>query len=141
MSISAYMSRDHKDCDEVFSKMEAVANDGDWDQATSLWQSFRHDLLQHFQREEEELFPAFEAKSGMQGGPTSVMRLEHEQMRGLLSQIDSAVSQKDLDELLGQTETLLILMQQHNAKEEQVLYPMMDQTLGQAGEDIIQAWQ
>jgi iron-sulfur cluster repair protein YtfE (RIC family) len=34
------------------------------------------------------------------------------------------------------SETLMMIMQQHNMKEEQMLYPMMDQTLGQAGAEI-----
>ncbi|MDH5184275.1 MAG: hemerythrin domain-containing protein [Gammaproteobacteria bacterium] len=140
MTITAYMSNDHKSCDDIFTDMESAAHSGDWERATQLWHSFHHDLERHLKREEEQLFPAFEAQNGMQGGPTSVMRHEHEQMRGLMAQIALAVTNNDVDELLGQTETLLILMQQHNAKEEQVLYPMMDRVLGSAGEDIISTW-
>jgi iron-sulfur cluster repair protein YtfE (RIC family) len=32
---------------------------------------------------------------------------------------------------------LLMLMQQHNAKEEQILYPMSDQVLGDKASDIV----
>lgn len=140
MTITEHMSKDHKACDDIFSEMEAAANNGNWEQTIELWQSFSHSMQQHLRHEEEELFPAFEAH-GMEGGPTSVMRFEHEQMRGLMSQIEASVTLRDVDSLLGETETLLILMQQHNAKEEQVLYPMMDRVLGPAGEDILQSWQ
>jgi hemerythrin-like domain-containing protein len=53
------------------------------------------------------------------------MKMEHEQMRGLIANIGGLVTAKDKDEVLGEAETLLILMQQHNMKEEQILYPMI----------------
>ena len=37
------------------------------------------------------------------------------------------------DEYAGNAETLLIMMQQHNMKEENILYPMCDQHLGNDG--------
>ena len=50
-------------------------------------------------------------------------------MRDLLARMSAAVEYQDQDEYLGCSETLLIMMQQHNAKEEQMLYPMADQLL------------
>ncbi|HJP36976.1 MAG TPA: hypothetical protein QF901_13425 [Gammaproteobacteria bacterium] len=47
-----------------------------------------------------------------------------------MSIMANAVDKKDVDDYLGFSETLLIIMQQHNVKEEQVLYPMADQALG-----------
>jgi hemerythrin-like domain-containing protein len=38
----------------------------------------------------------------------------------------AALAQRDGDEFAGEAETLLILMQQHNMKEENILYPMCD---------------
>jgi len=37
----------------------------------------------------------------------------------------------------GHAETLHILMQQHNMKEEQVLYPMTDRLLGGQAADLV----
>ena len=65
----------------------------------------------------------------MTQGPTAVMRMEHEQMRSLLSQLTEAVSRQDGPRFLGLSETLMVLMQQHNMKEEQMLYPMCDRAL------------
>jgi iron-sulfur cluster repair protein YtfE (RIC family) len=85
------------------------------------------------------LFPAFEQASGNTMGPTRVMRLEHRQMRETLAEMDGALASGDLEDFLGQAETLLILMQQHNIKEEQILYPMCDRFLGGAVESVLQA--
>ena len=62
-------------------------------------------------------------------GPTQVMRGEHEQMRELVAAATSALVDGDADAYAGEAETLLIMMQQHNMKEENILYPMCDQHL------------
>ena len=82
------------------------------------------------------LFPAFEAATGMSGGPTQIMRMEHAQMRDLLAQMDAALQQKNRDAFAGIADTLLIMMQQHNMKEENILYPMCDNSLAGAGLDV-----
>jgi len=59
-----------------------------------------------------------------------VMRAEHRQMRAVLAQMRGAIDGGDTGEVLDQGDTLLMLIQQHNAKEEAMLYPMADQRLG-----------
>ena len=63
-------------------------------------------------------------------GPTMIMRGEHTQMRELLDEMAQSIADRDSDSYLGQSETLLMIMQQHNLKEQQMLYPMTDQVLG-----------
>jgi len=135
-NIKDFMTQDHRDCDEVFSQMEeAVANNSD--DAITKFEAFYDDLTNHFKMEEMVLFPQFEQKTGMTQGPTQVMVMEHEQMRGLLSQMVEAIGAKDNDKFFGLSETLMILMQQHNMKEEQMLYTMIQQHLGDDADHII----
>jgi iron-sulfur cluster repair protein YtfE (RIC family) len=129
-TFSETFSHHHKHCDEVYAQAEEAAAAGDWPRAATGFDAFRTALLAHFGAEEDALFPAFEAKTGMQGGPPAVMRLEHGQMRQLLEDLGRAVAAKDADAFLGGCETLLILMQQHNLKEENILYPLCDNALG-----------
>jgi iron-sulfur cluster repair protein YtfE (RIC family) len=86
-------------------------------------------MQNHFAAEEDVLFPAFEVKTGMTMGPTQVMRDEHAQMNDLMMAAYQSLLAKDADDYSGNTETLLIMMQQHNMKEEHVLYPMCDEHL------------
>ncbi len=65
------------------------------------------------------------------------MRMEHAQMRSLLDQMDAAMAVRDAVGLSGTAETLLIMMQQHNLKEQHILYPMCDRAL--AGDADIEA--
>jgi len=49
-----------------------------------------------------------------------------------------AVARKDSDSFLGDADTLLIIMQQHNMKEEQMLYQMADQALAGELDELIE---
>ncbi|MFD2231404.1 hemerythrin domain-containing protein [Alkalimarinus sediminis] len=128
-SISELMTSDHRSCDEIYANAEQAIDEGNFEQALSLWNDFCTRVEKHFSLEEESLFPAFEEATGMRGGPTMVMRGEHLQMREMFKSITAAIESKDADDALGQCESLMIFMQQHNMKEEQVLYPMLNDTL------------
>ena len=58
--------------------------------------------------------------------------MEHAQIRALMDDASAALAEGNADDYLGQADTLVIMMQQHNMKEENILYPMCDQHL--AGE-------
>ncbi len=137
-TISNYMTGDHHRCDELFSQAEAAASGQDWGTIAADLQVFLDSMHRHFKMEEEVLFPAFEQRTGMSMGPTQVMRMEHVQMRELFDAMADAVKQQDRDEFLGQAETLLVMMQQHNMKEEQMLYRMADQALAGEMEEVLQ---
>ncbi|MEZ5616077.1 MAG: hemerythrin domain-containing protein [Rhodocyclaceae bacterium] len=131
--ITSALQNHHKLCDDDFADAEDAARKGDWAACEATYGKFRNAMLAHFGVEEDVLFPAFESRTGMVGGPTQVMRGEHVQMRDLLRQMDEALAQKNADGFGGAAETLLVMMQQHNMKEENILYPMIDQAIGQDG--------
>ena len=126
----------HRHCDNLFAAAEDAALRGDWTAAAPAFERFNAQMIAHFDAEETLLFPAFEAATGMRAGPTQMMRHEHDQMRGLLAQLAAACDAQDSQEYGGAAETLLMLMQQHNMKEENILYPMCDQALGTEAERI-----
>ena len=132
--ITHLMRDHHKRCDEDFAVAEEAARKGDWAACAATYGKFRAELLAHFGVEEDVLFPAFEQRTGMSGGPTQVMRHEHAQMRELIGQMDAALAQQHADGFGGAAETMFVMMQQHNMKEENILYPMIDQAVGQDGE-------
>ena len=135
-SISAFLTPDHQHCDALFATAEAAVAKGDWGAAADAWARFHDALRHHFAMEEEVLFPAFEARTGMTQGPTQVMRMEHRQMTDLLNQLADALARQDTDTFLGDCETLLIIMQQHNMKEEHILYPAALQSAGATAAEL-----
>jgi hemerythrin-like domain-containing protein len=136
-TILEFLGNDHRACDELFASAEAAVAKTDWDAARRQFESFQAALAHHLAMEESVLFPAFEARTGMSSGPTEVMRMEHGQMRGLLQDMAHAVADADQQRFLGLSETLNMLMQQHNVKEENMLYPMSDRALGEERERVI----
>ncbi|HIC96989.1 MAG TPA: hemerythrin domain-containing protein [Aquificaceae bacterium] len=129
MSIAQYLTDEHRRCDELFAKVEEAVSEGKWEEAGSLFERFKESTLLHFRKEEEILFPEFEEKTGITMGPTQVMRHEHDQARDLMKRLEGALESRNREEFLSVGESLMILIQQHNMKEEQVLYPMSDQNL------------
>ena len=129
MIISTYMKNEHRECDTLFAQAEEAIATGHWEDANEKFLSFANETLRHFKKEEEALFPAFESATGMAQGPTQVMRYEHEQVRGLVGNMAEALENKDKDAALSIAESMMILLQQHNMKEEQMLYAMCDRQL------------
>ncbi len=129
MIISNHMKNEHRECDTLFAATEEAIALGEWKVANENFLAFSNDTLRHFKEEDEVLFPAFEAQTGMTQGPTQVMRYEHEQIRGLIGNMASAIEKEDKDAALSIAESMMILLQQHNMKEEQMLYAMCDRVL------------
>jgi hemerythrin-like domain-containing protein len=135
--ITHYLTADHTHCDDLFAEAENAVASADWQNGQTHFQAFEAATLHHFAREESLLFPAFEACTGMSQGPTTVMRSEHIELRETLQAMGQAIAKRDANTYLGLAETLLMLMRQHNLKEEQILYPMADQILADTANEIV----
>lgn len=135
-TIQEYLTNDHRKCDDIFAKMEEQAGSS-LESARVLTEAFVTEMEHHFQMEERVMFPEFEQKTGMTQGPTEMMRQEHTQMRSLFTQLTNAIDEKNSDRFFGTSETLMILLQQHNMKEEQMLYAMAQQHLSAESDRIV----
>ncbi len=140
-ALSDFLTRDHDQCDKHFSDAENAVAEGDLVQGRQIFHTFKQATLVHFQREEALLFPAFEQRTGMQDGPTGVMRSEHDQIRDALMAMEGALENGAAGTFLNQAEALLLMMRQHNMKEEQILYPMADQALEHDRAELVRSMQ
>lgn len=134
-TIAEFMTADHKACDEQFAIAETAALSDDWADAQAAFNAFRDGMAHHFRMEEDVLFPTLKA-SGGPSGPVHIMLMEHAQIKELLKQMGAAMESKNSEEYSGLSETLLMVMQQHNNKEENILYPIMDQILANEREAL-----
>ena len=135
-TIKEFLTSDHSRCDGLFADMEEKAQ-GSLEDARESAKEFIFQTERHFQMEERVMFAEFETKTGMTEGPTAMMRHEHGQVRLLMKQMLEAIDNGDKDRFFGTTETLMILLQQHNMKEEQMLYPMAQQHLNTESDRIV----
>ncbi len=131
-SISGYMQEDHLLIDGIAERAVAAAQARDWAALERDGTDFLRRLRRHIEMEEQVLFPAFEQRTGMStAGPSRVMRMEHEQMRPILAQMQEAVAAQDGAGYQRATKALFDILAPHNLKEEQMMYPMLDKALGQ----------
>jgi hemerythrin-like domain-containing protein len=128
MTILELMLDHHRQCDDAFAKLENLVAEQNWSDPQAF-QDFFSIITKHFKAEEDLLFAALENKMGGPIGPTMMMRQEHQQMSVLLEQMKEAFAAKDHKKFLSLSDTWMIIAQQHNMKEEEVLYPLMDDSL------------
>jgi len=136
--ILEFMRDDHRACDHFYTEAENALSQKNIDDAVRFFDEFYRSTNHHFDMEERELFITFEKRTGMTGGPTQMMRYEHQQLRSLLESMKSALNEKRYNDFFGVGESMMIMLQQHNMKEEQMLYPMIDRALGSDAELMIQ---
>jgi DUF438 domain-containing protein len=136
-TITEFMTADHNACDDEFVRAEEAALAENWSKAETAFNTFRDAMAHHFKMEEEVLFPALKSAGGP-AGPVHVMMMEHAQIKELLKQMAEAVAQKNAHSYGGLSETLLMVMQQHNHKEENILYGMADDILANERESLFE---
>lgn len=124
--ISIFYSHDHDELDGYFNKFKDTKRKN-YPLAKEYFKQFKFGLQRHILWEEDILFPIFEEKTGMkENGPTAVMRQEHTQIKSLLEELHKKVQRKD-PESDRQEEDLWTVLKAHNYKEENILYPAIDQ--------------
>ena len=135
-TITEFMKEYHHSCDRTFAVSEQAVLDKKWMEAEIAFNDFQADMARHFHIEENKLFPTL-ISAGGPPGPVHVMCMEHDQMKALIEQMSGALAQRDTEKYGGLSETLLIMMQQHNLKEEQMLYPIADHFLATHLESLL----
>ena len=128
-SVTRYLSWDHDRLDGLLGEVTQRVEDGDLEQARSVFSAFDHGLRRHIRLEEELLFPLFESRTGMRRGPTVVLRSEHRAIEVELAQMRDALEVGDASAYASGLSNIHGLLGPHNVKEEQVLYPVTDDLL------------
>lgn len=94
---------------------------------------FKESLDPHSEREEGVLFPMLGAYIGTTSGPIAVMEYEHDQAKSkiaeFLEKAASNLSEEEKLELAGLIKDAYIILTDHFAKEENVLFPMAERML------------
>lgn len=133
-TIHSYYATDHDRLDELFKQFQAS---DDLNKSREFYSAFKAGLERHIVWEEEILFPLFETATGSRNaGPTAVMRQEHQQIKRFLETI--AVKLQDAEPVTGPDEVgLLDVLAAHNWKEENILYPAIDQMVSTAEREAV----
>lgn len=125
-SISSFFEQDHREIDALFAalRFEYPA------QALPGFEEFDRRLERHIRWEEEIVFPAVSGQAPHLGeGPIRVMRMDHEEIRREKASVLKALREGNGDLARSHAKSMRYLLQEHNWKEEQVLYPSSDRLL------------
>ena len=134
-TILEFMSVDHDRLDNKI-RMYSTEKLVDIEQAESIFLFFKSELERHIIWEEDILFPVFERKTGIKdAGPTSVMRMEHIQIKDHLQKIQRKLRAKKIQDPCGEEVALFKLLESHNQKEENILYPGIDNLTSEQEKD------
>ncbi|MCA9405007.1 MAG: hemerythrin domain-containing protein [Candidatus Omnitrophica bacterium] len=124
-TVTGFYSHDHDELDAYMKSFQETKK-VDFSKAKKYFEEFKYGLERHIEWEESILFPLFEEKTGMKdSGPTAVMREEHKQIKVYLQTISEKLLKDDLT-TDNEEELLIDLLTAHNQKEENILYPAID---------------
>jgi uncharacterized protein (DUF2249 family)/hemerythrin-like domain-containing protein len=142
-TVSDYLGFDHRRLDGILPDVTQRVANADFAVARERFAEFTCGLDRHIEAEEQILFPDFERRTGMKSGPTVVMRAEHIEIRKWMAAAAAALDAQDpagFRDALGQLRDVL---EGHNLKEEQILYPMADEAAGdlRAQDDLVRQMQ
>ena len=94
----------------------------------------------HHAKEEDILFKEFE-KFTQEGclhcNPIAQMLVEHDEGRIFVKGMKESLSNKEKDDLIKNTEGYIVLIKEHIFKEDNILYPMIDDVLSDEVEKIM----
>lgn len=125
-TVTAYLVWDRR---QVGTRLAAVCSsvrNGRFEAARREFDGYERHLTRHLRIEEELIFPVFEARSGIVGGPTAVMRDEHRQVRKAVALMRAGLEKSDATEYDEGCRFLDSVLPDHDAKEEHILYPALD---------------
>jgi len=128
--INEFMAEDHKRLDDLLRNFQRTKSQ-DQSRARELFHEFRILLLRHLHWEEQILLPTIEARQCMHmPGPSTITRLEHQQIKELLeTAYDHVVRQQRWADPLEKQ--LVEMLEAHTKEEERILYPWIDLSLSE----------
>lgn len=131
----------HKVLKEVFLQHQEALLDGNLVRAKERLAEFERRLLHHIWEEETLLLPVYERTGAIPGGPLVLFTGEHKRMQELLAGFKQTLSSLEQDPdsrkrgilwLLDRQATFKNLMDHHDQRETNILYPALDRVTSEA---------
>lgn len=128
-TICDHMIHGHNRCDRYFDQLQICVGQRRWSEAGASLRLFEGSLDRHMRMEEDVLFPIVLESMRHADGPVVMLRLEHRHIHAMLERMSDAVARLAAVDFFLHVETFTLLMQQHQLKEEGMLYPLLDKIL------------
>jgi hemerythrin-like domain-containing protein len=137
--VSNYLARDHDRCDGLYADAVARVAAHDWEQASVSFLEFAEAMRRHVEMEERVVYPAFEELLANTAAPTQALHAEHQLLSEIMYRMSMAIKRRDVIEFSDHADTFRLTTEQHNRKEEGILFPMFDKLLRPRYNELVQA--
>jgi hemerythrin-like domain-containing protein len=126
---TATLTQDHERLRDLLQRAAGSVAGRRVRQARADFRAFQLAFERHVRNEEEIVFPLFEVRVGLVGGPTVLMRDEHQRMADQVRSMAGALDCHDPAAFAEAQARFSDLFQAHTAKEERFLYTTLDRLL------------
>ena len=123
------LTQDHERLRDQLQHAASSLADRRLRQARTDFRAFQAAFERHVRTEEEIVFPLFEVRVGLVGGPTVLMRDEHQRMMEQVRAMAAAVDCGNPGAFAESRARFAELFLAHTAKEERFLYMTLDRLL------------
>jgi hemerythrin-like domain-containing protein len=131
-TLTEWMARDHAVLDQRLDDVSRMVDDGELERADHHFTDVSEHALAHMQVEESHIFPRFERLTGIdEDGPTALLRWEHNEMRQALDEMRTALARGHAADFHRAREAYERLDSQHRVSEHRLMFPLIDQVLGE----------
>jgi iron-sulfur cluster repair protein YtfE (RIC family) len=128
-SILAMSAAEHALFVRVLDELVGLVDDGDLEAAQVAGAGLMAAVVRHIRAEEESLFPIF-MRWAPGRGPAYAMMIEHRAILDALDEMRGALAHEDRSRFRVGCARLQAILPGHFSKEERVLFPVLDETLG-----------
>lgn len=128
---------EHQRLEAALSDLEVALHSGDSDTICAHLATFEAGLNRYVRGEERVLFPVLDALFPNRSGPTARMRREHRSLRRLVADVGGSIARGDGPRGADTLGDLRSVFQLHIAKEELILYPLLEHVLSSAAEETL----
>ena len=131
----------HRVLKELFLEHQESLLDGDLTRGAERLEEFERNLLRHIRDEEDLLLPVYVRAGAIPGGPPVLFTGEHKRMQELLAGFKQTLSslaqtpdgrKRGILWLLDRQATFKNLMEHHDLREANILYPALDRVTSEA---------
>src|SRR5215470_115082 len=132
-TIHSYFAFDHARLDAALAELAGQVDRGDIHRAMRDFAQFERGMKRHLHIEEDVLFQlyAFD-RTGYSKVPTQTLQSDHVRIVEAIEEMGEALGAHDVFAFRAALIKLNAILPEHNAKEEHVLYPLVDSLLGAA---------
>lgn len=136
----------HEHLDELFLLHQEALLKLDLTLAAARLQAFERELQTHIRVEEELLLPVYQRAGRIPGGPIEFFTGEHQRLLAMLARFAETIeqlkhNQTDLDRevirLFDAEAVFKSLMQHHDQRERNILYPKLDEVTEEAERAVL----